>query len=353
MWRIFLALVSHRAVLYVVALIGINVSLTPPGSENRALPVIQPIAVLQNHFATRIAAVPEMRQLEEWRHRSVIETIESHRNPFLWICRMWMGVTGWSVLSTVFLLSNLFLFFFLFQMFSIFNLLVTTDISRTAAYWIVFWPTSYELSLGSPVSFSCLLLATVLRSAVDQKWWLAGVSSALLLVSESWFLGMLPLLAALFWWHQRHSSKQVLLTQAATFSIPVALALVVYGTQHWQAIGHLSDQSAGTMLHWVLSGHIGRAVQAGNVGQVLSLLFFLTGAGASLFGHGDWYQRVSPMWLLGSVVLFTPVDGLASQLLLASLCLEGVASLSSPAVNGGLQMAMFLLGVWEAYNVFR
>lgn len=352
MWRVSLAFFSHRAALYLVALLAINVSLAPKQlPANRSLPILQPLGLLDRHLSARISEVPEVRILNELRHQPLMETVQRQSNPYFWAGRVWMGMTGSSGLSTVFILSNLFFLLFLFELYKLLNLIVTTDISRAALYLAVFWPTSYELSLGSQVSLTCLLATFCIRMAVEQTWWGVGLAGALLLAAEPWFVGLLPLLALVFWTIQRHSPNRVMLTRAAMFLGPItAMFLWQYSSR---GLPLPASGAGATLLGWVGNGNFGKLFQGIYTAQVLSFLLFLVGAATSLFSHGNWFYRVAPLWLLVCLVAWTPLDALASKLLVASICLEGVASLSSPAMNKTLQVAMWILGVWEVYNVFR
>jgi hypothetical protein len=147
------------------------VSLAPKQlPANRSLPILQPLGLLERHLSARISEVPEVRILNELRHQPLMETVQRQSNPYFWAGRVWMGMTGSTGLSTVLILSNLFFLLFLFELYKLLNLIVTTDISRAALYLAVFWPTSYELSLGSQVSLTCLLATFCIRMAVEQTW---------------------------------------------------------------------------------------------------------------------------------------------------------------------------------------
>lgn len=353
MWRVFLAFATHRAALYIVALLAINASLAPRMPGDRALPVIQPVGLLERHFKTRIMEVPEVRLLDELRVRPMRDTFVNYMNPYFWTSRLWMGLTGMSAISTVFLLSNLFFFLFLVELYKLLNLIVTTDISRAALYLTVFWPTSYELSLGSSTSLVCLLTTLCIRKAAEQSWGPAGLAAGLLVLWQSWALLLLPPVCALFWYVQRHFPSKVAGLRLIWFAVPVVLALVLGLSAHREMFAHMGANAGGQISSWILSGNFGRLFSGAQMGQMLSLTLFLVGAMTSLFSHANWFYRVMPAFVLAAVVFGTPLDGIASQLLVAAICLEGVASLSSPTVNMAFQAGMWLLGAWEVFNVFR
>jgi hypothetical protein len=354
MWRVSLAFATHRAALYLIALIAVNASLAPPTMPSeRSLPVVQPFGLLHRHFTARIMEVPEVRLLDELRTAPLQEAFLHHTNPYLWACRLLMGMTGFAAITTVFLLSNLFFFLFLSELYKLLNLIVTTDITRAALLLTIFWPTSYELSLGSQASLICLLTTYCIRKSVDQSWLAAGVSGGLILLTQPGFLFFVPALGALFWFIQRHFSTRIAVVRLVSFVVPMVLAVGYCLPEYSNLFQNTSTSAGGVVYGWLKSGNFSQFANGGNTGQMLSLSLFAVGAVTSLLSHANWFYRVVPLVLLVSVVLGTPLESLASHLLIAAICLEGVASLSSPVVNSAIQSGMWLLGIWEVYSVFR
>ena len=72
-----------------------------------------------------------------------------------------------------------------------------------AATFVLLWPTSYELSLGSSLPLAGFFLALSLRQALEQNWWMAGLGAAALALLDSIAITVFPVFVYLFWGVQR------------------------------------------------------------------------------------------------------------------------------------------------------
>lgn len=165
MWKVFLAFVTHRFFLFMVATLTLQYGHTPLNRGN-----------VLHRFLSRVAQGAEARSIEKWSKQSTARVLTETRNPFHWICLAVKRMSGWQTAVCLLVVSNLFLFLFLSQLFSLFTRMVTTDVSTLATSFVLLWPTSYELSLGSSLTLACFLGAFSLREALEQKWWAAGLA---------------------------------------------------------------------------------------------------------------------------------------------------------------------------------
>lgn len=347
MWRVFLSFATHRIVLFAVALLAINAGLN---STQKTGKLLQPFSALTAQFNSRISAVPDIRAIENLRPKPFVAAFKENKNPFHWLGYVLSRFLGFSPLVAGYLLSNLFFLLFLFEVYRMLNLVVTTDISRSALYCMVFWPTSYEMSIGSSVSLTCFLTASALRQAVQQRWFSVGIACAFLSFTEDWLIALVPLLALLFIYIQRHFQMRMVIVQLLGFVVPLLLVqFYMHGTNLFSSSAFHGSALASIisiLQHPLLVNGV-MAVQLFCVG------LFLLGAVNCLWLHSDWFHRLAPLWLLLCLLCFLPLDTIASKLLIAALCLEGITSLSSSSVNGMLQLGMWSWGAWEIYTIFR
>jgi hypothetical protein len=339
MWKVFLAFVLHRGFLLAVALLTLQSSGVGKGGD------------VWNRFFERVAQGPEARVVEELGRDSVGQVISRTRNPFHWVCVAVKSVTGMRPANCLLLLSNLFLFLFLMEIFALFNRMVTSDISTLGATFVLLWPTSYELSLGSSLTLACFLLTLSLRQALEQNWWLAGLVVAALALMDPIALALLPVFAYLFWSVQRFSPAKQWGRNLGFFLVPLAIGALLSG-HSWQGVMGTMDQSALLNLFYMKSPAGDGLFSHSMAGQTLSLIFFFLGAAGGLFTNVNPVHRFLPMGVLLALLLSSPYSALASRAPLAGVCMEGIASASSGTASRIASLLMVLLGAFEVYSVF-
>ncbi len=339
MWKVFLAFVVHRGLLLLVALLTLQMTGAGKGGN------------VSNRFFDRVAQGPEAHIVEELGHDSVGQVISKSRNPFHWVCAAMKSVTGMRPVICLLILSNLFLLLFLFELYALFNRMVTSDISTLGATFVLLWPTSYELSLGSSLTLACFLLTLAVRQALDQNWWFAGLVAAALALMDPIALALLPVFAYLFWGVQRFSPAKEWGRNLAFFLVPLCLGALLSG-HSWQTVMGTMDQSALLNL-FQMKGASGDGLFSHSMaGQTLSLIFFFLGAAGGLFTNVNPMHRFLPMGVLLALLLSSPYGALASRAPLAGVCMEGIASASSGTASRIASLLMVLLGAFEVYSVF-
>lgn len=348
MWKVLLAFLSHRLVLFLVALLVINSSFNS-GSG----PLIHPFSQLLGQFHTRVAEGSEAVALRELMQAPMGRVFAATYNPLLWIARWTCGLLRLSPVTALLLLSNFFCILFLWQLNSLFNRMVTPDVAASATILVILWPTSYELSLGSTLVVSCFLVALLLHHALENQWFVAGIALGLLAIYEPLAAGLMPLALYIFWYFQRHFPLSDVCKRALFFLVPFALAVF----WRWTLYEHLSTvlfSSAGNHLLGIVQGRgVGWLFSHEMAGQTIAVLFFLIGAIAALFSNITFVHRVIPVTMLLLTLLFSPYAALASRVPLAGICMEGIASASSRLAGRVVAVLMLSLGIYEMVAIFR
>jgi hypothetical protein len=347
MWRVFVAFATHRFLLFAVALIAIN-----QGMRNRhpsqILPRFESFAVLKHEFLTRVSDVPEVQALRRLEPAPLRSLFRETKSPFLWIAHFVSKATHFSPILVLIILSNLFLLLFFSEIYALLNRMVTSDIAAATPLLVLLWPTSYELSLGSSLALSCYLLTLAIRHAMDDQWILVGLATGLLALTESVALGLLPLLFYIFWFFQRAYPTNRMLRRLAFFLIPTLLGMV-FGFRGYATQASLSNSALATLMHhhdW--SKFADRAM----AGQAVTAVIFTAGAVGAALTNTVLLHRLIPVYVLGLLFLFSPLDSIASRAPLAGLCLEGIASMSAGPVLRLVQFMLLALGVYEVSIVF-
>jgi hypothetical protein len=339
MWKVFLAFVVHRGLLLLVALVTLQMTGSGKGGD------------VWRRFFDRVSQGQEGRIVEELGHDSVGQVVSKTRNPFHWLCAAMKSATGLRPVVCLLILSNLFLLLFLSELYALFNRMVTSDISTLGATFVLLWPTSYELSLGSSLTLACFLLTLSVRQALDQNWWLAGLVAAALALMDPIALALLPVFAYLFWGVQRFSPAKEWGRNLAFFLAPLALGALLSG-HSWQTVMGTMDQSALLNLFQMKNTSGDGLFSHSMAGQTLSLIFFFLGAAGGMFTNVNPMHRFLPMGVLLALLLSSPYSGLASRAPLAGVCMEGIASASSGTASRLASLLMVLLGAFEVYSVF-
>lgn len=348
-WHVFVEFCFHRLVLFLIALLGINAALSSDShdSERRSLPKVHSARLLIGHFEGKLSGISEIQVASSLRSAKWSEVLQFTRNPYIWLVHL---VDAWTGLSTIFsalLVSNIIFVLFLIQCISLVKRMVTTDVATATAVLVVLWPTSYEFSLGTSIGFTALMTVLSLRFALDRNWMAAGLCFGLLSMSDVIASGIFLFLLGLFISGQRYYSWQHIAITTCFALLPAGLGYWMSAPLHADLYRTLSHSALVSLAqgHWLMSGEVGL--------QVLAVLFFLVGACAAAWSHAHPFYRFLPLLMLTCVLCFSPIGMVASRLLIAFPCFMGISSMSSPNVWLGIRSLVWILGILEAYTVFR
>jgi len=353
MWRVALNLVVHRCFLLLVAFVVINLNLSSETPQN-GLFRIQPLSLIWGQFVHRVSETPEMESLKPLLEKPLLKVFGETHNPSLWVCRWVIGLTHFSPLATLLLVSNLFLFLFLWELHALLNRLAMPDVALGTVVLAILWPTSYELSLGSTFSMSCFLVTLVVRHALDNQWLLGGIGMGALSLVEPMALGLLPLILYLFWYFQRNFPAGDVVKRACFFLIPFALALLWRFRAYSEFIEMAKTSAFFSLfsaamqkqpLDWTFSHTL--------AGQTLTAIFFGTGAIIAAVANVTLVHKIIPIYLFLLLLLFSPYGTLASRALVAAPGLQGVVAYASRPVTRAVQTVLFFLSVFEVASVFN
>lgn len=352
MWKVFLALLTHRALLFIVALFAINHKTSAP-LPGKALRPIQPFSVLTEHFVHRVSENPEAHALGEYRGKSLASVFTDTTSPFLWLNRLFVAaIPVPSGLSVIFW-SNVFLVLFLWELFAVVERLAISEVGTGAATLMALWVTSYELSLGASLAFSCFAMMFAIRNALDNRWIFTGAGLALLILVEPIAALLIPLLLFVFIYHQRHSPMKELFRELIFLALPVGGALY----WKWGAVLGIQGAIESSALFNVInmfqsSGQFSWALSQSFLGQTISVAFFLIGAVCAAIVNTSILYRIIPLYVLVLVLGSSSYGAIASRLTLAGACLGGISAVSSPLVTRLLQIILLFLGGAEVFTIF-
>ena len=352
MWKAFIALIGHRFLLFLTAFLVINAKL--PSTTSGVLPQLHPTKEILSKGLQRIFEGPEFARLDKAMAFPPSAIFKSDSDPFLWMARWLVAITGLSPHLILILLSNLFFLIFLSELFATLSRMVPTEVAEGALLLLILWPTSYEMSVGSSWAMTSCLATVVIREAMDNRWLIGGIAMGLLTLQHPLAVGLIPLLAYLFWYFQRHFLAWQILKRASFFLIPLGIALFFRWSELPSFKETLSQSALWNVAHVIQTAGKGASwtFSQSFSGQTLTILFFAIGAGVSLFSHSGFLHRILPLHMLLLLLLYTPYGGIASRASLAASCLAGISSASSPIVNRAIQMLLLLLSLYEVGVVF-
>lgn len=352
MWRILLAFLGHRLLLLAVALFAINAKISPQFS-GRPIRPIQPRAILFNELTKKISEGAEVKALMTLNQHPLTQVFELTQDPFLWLARL--GSVFWleHPVLVIIVLSNLFLLLFLRELYLLASRMALPEIASGAAILAILWMTSYELSLGSNLSLSCFLVTLLFRAAIDNEWIFAGAAFALLAFVDRLALGFLPLMIYLFWYFNRFDPATDVLKKGFILLFPV-LAAVVLRWKYYQDIWLFVQGSALlNLISGIKSGNVATwALSQNNLGQTISLSAFLIGAIAAAIVNSSLILRCLPVLIFLGVLSFSDYNQLASRLLLAGICFEGITATISGIFIRLIQLALIILSCYEIVSLF-
>lgn len=351
MWRVLLAFVTHRLILYVAALWSINAQISK-APQTGFLPKSEPFSVLNQEFVKRVSTIPEVTTLNGLSSAKFLEVFKHTTSPFLWICHWLRNVFGLSPTLAAILLSTIFFLLFLSELYQLIGRMSTLDVAVNAAVLMVLWPSSFEMNLGFSFSMTCYLLLHTARQAIDDRWLQCGLCLGALTLMEPISAGLFPLVAYFFWYFQRHYMAAQVVKKAVFVLLPFGLAL------YWElahvglstvfrgsALQNLfSTLQANESLRWALTRSM--------AGQTITLVVFTGGAIAAAVSNVAPLFRILPIYYLVLLLLFSPYSAIASRAAIAAPALQGLASISSRPVLKLVQFILLLLGIYEVYAVF-
>jgi hypothetical protein len=352
MWKIFLALVSHRFLLLAIALFTINAKISPQIS-GRVIRPFQSKTVLFHKFVERVGQGSEVKALTALNQAPASKVFELTQDPFLWFGRFLSLVFPDNSVLIVIIFSNLFLLLFLWELNSLASRMALPEVASGTGVLAVLWMTSYELSLGSNLSLTCYLVTLIFRSVIDNEWIFTGAGLALLAFSDRIALGLLPILIYLFWHFQRFNPAAEVLKKGCILLLPVLLAIILRWKYYQDIWLFVNGSALMNLIEGVKTGSIASwPWSQGNLGQTISWIVFLLGAITAAVVNSSLILRLLPLLIWVGVMAFSSYTALASRLLIAAICFEGIAAAVSGLFIRLIQLALIILSCYEMISLF-
>lgn len=348
----------HRMVLTAVALLAVNYALNlrldVKGLGGIRSWKIESSAVLVGELNQRLHRVAEIDLVERLAGVPLNQVFAENRYPFFWVVRGWMELFPMGAIASTLVISNAFFLLFLFEIYILLSRMVLLDTALWGVLLILVFPSSYEMSLGSSLSFSLCMTAIMLRRALDNQWFLAGGAIGLLALGDWIVLGWLPLLAGIFWYYQRHFQLAQVVKRAVFLGVPLAVGIGMRWEWYRHAIPSIGGSALASLLYspgqWVAGLSMGW--QMSGAGPVISLIVFLIGAVLSLASHTTWLNRLIPIYAMGVVLAFSSVANTSTRLLFAGIALAGIAHVSSGTLAKLFAAFFTSLTAGEVFRVF-
>ncbi|MBY0370825.1 hypothetical protein K2X33_09080, partial [bacterium] len=303
-----------------------------------------------HQFLSFVSQGPEASLVESLARQPIWDVILQTRNPLHWLSVAGSQLFGVSPSFALLVLSNLFLLLFLWEAFQLFNRMVTTDISTLAAIFILLWPTSYELSLGSSLPLVGFFFLMALRQALEQVWWISGLAAAAVALIDPIALAALPAFAYVFWSVQRFLTPKEWGRNLAFFLVPMAIGGLLSGGSYSIVLESLGNSALLDLISLQTGGE--SLISHAYMGQTLALVFLFLGATGALFSNVNPLHRFLPLLVLLAFLVCTPYNAMASRVPIAGICMEGIASASSGMASRVVSLLMVLLGAYEVYMLF-
>lgn len=335
MWRISLSLVTHRVFLLIVALSALHF-------QNSGQ--VRPRELL-NQFFSKVSQTPEVK---------TVQTLETApREPLLWLTQKLNLILPFSSEAILLALSNVFFFLFLWELYLFVNSMALPDVSVSTCLLSILWLTSYEMSLGSPLSLSCFLCILSLRAALDHRWLMAGLALGVLAISKPFALFLIPLLFGLLLSQKKFSSPDEFARRCVYLFLPFGGA-VFLSWPLYQNLGAVFQDSALLSLFSSKQAdwHFSWALSPEYLGQTISLAIVVLGAIVCFFVFSTLLHKILPLFLVLALLLTTPYRELASTLLLAAPAFSGLAEVCSTPILRMIQLVLLIFGAVEVFNLF-
>lgn len=353
MWKVFLGFVFHRIVLYGISLAVMSYAISHQ-EKTSDLPPFTPNSSLNAKLMARVAELPEAQAIASWQTRPQLfpQLITEGRHPFIWLGVLLSRFLGVSPSLAIVILSNLFFLLLLWELYQCLSRISSEEIASLAGIFVVFWPTSYELSLGSGFSADAFFIVWATRLAIDDKWWLCGLSLFLLGVSDAAMVGLLPLILCWFWFYTRHYQWFPILKRAALIAVPCAVAIVISRPLYEGLTALVSHSALFALWGGVQTSSLKWTLSQSMAGQTFAILFLAVGAVIAAKSNFSGLHRAMPIYFLLFWLLFTPFGALASKAPMAGVCFQGIANTSSRPVARTLLALLLMAGIYEVYTVF-
>ena len=335
MWRVFLSFVTHRLFLVIVALSALHFQ--PTGQV--------PFSELLSRFSQRISQSSEVQAINS--------NESSPREPLLWIVQKLSRVVPFPTEFLLLGLSNLFFFLFLWELYLFVNTMALPEVAVDTCLLSILWLTSYEMSLGSALSLNCFLGILSLRSALDHRWLVTGLTLALLALTKPFAFFLLPLLLGFLLSQKKYSSPDAFARHCIYLLLPF-LGAVFLRRDLYQNLGSIFQDSSLLSLiqskesHWDLSW----TYSTQYLGQTISLAILIIGSILCFFVFSTLLHKILPLFLVLALLLTTPYRELASNVLLAAPAFSGIAEVCSTPILRIIQLILLFFGAVEVFNLF-
>lgn len=335
MWRVSLSFVTHRLFLLVIALSALHFQQSGQ----------TPVSELLHQLFQKISQSPELQALKS--------LDSSPQEPLFWLTQKASLILPFQPEYILLGLSNLFFFLFLWELYLFVNTMALPEVAVDTCLLSILWLTSYEMSLGSPLSLNCFLCILSLRTALDHRWFLSGLALALLALTKPFALFLLPLLLGFLLSQKKYSSPDEFARHCIYLLLPFAGALFVSRSLYLNLGSIFQDSSLLSLLqskeaHWDLSW----TYSTQYLGQTISLAILVVGSVLCFFVFSTLLHKILPLFLLSALLLTAPYRDLASTVLLAAPAFSGIAEVCSTPILRLVQLLLLVFGAVEVFNLF-
>lgn len=349
MIRVPATFLFHRLALLVVAFFAVNFSAQRQVVGDDMIPNIRSTETVWAELVQRLSQAPEIAEVQRVLPMSSWQVVQKERSPYLWFNHWLCRITRISPLASLILLSNLFFLWFLLETHQVLTRMVTEHMAGTVGILLVLWPASYELSLGSPFSLTCLLFVRSIRAALDDSWWSSGFSLALLSLCDPVAAGLFCFVLYLFWYLHRGRPLRAQLRTALIFlSVPIA-ALVWRGTEILNFKAAFAGSALKTLYSVLKQGQVHATFAHSNLGQTITIAFFGLGAVVCLFQAAVGMHKALFLTVFGLWLGCSPYAHLASRAPLSGICLTGLVGTQARLI---VQASFCLLSLHEVFATF-
>ncbi len=319
--------------------IAINSPLKTRFSINRVL----------NEFSLKISNNREAILLKEIKTKTFNVAIKETKNPFIWFCHWLRNLTKTSEATTLLIVSNLFLLLFFSELIALLCRMTTTDVAVSSAILLVFWPASYELSLGSEFALSSFLFLVAIRYALENFWIFSGLALGLLMLYDPLAIGLIFCCLFIFIYFQRHFILSQIIRNAAFFLLPSIIGYFL-GSVSIRDLS-FSNSALANLLSLTINGNFNAIFSKPLLWQSFTFIFFGIGCVISVILNQLLIYKLTPLFTFALLVLLTPYGSLASKVTICGICLTPITSIGSPLTKA-LCSIFFFLSAIEIYKIF-
>jgi len=273
-------------------------------------------------------------------------------NPFYWITRWLSHWFGLSALVALILVSNLFVLAWMWELYQLLRRLTTETEASSTLVLLVFWPTSYEWSMGSSIPFLGFLTAVAFRHTMDNRWFFTGLAVAALGLVDNLAWLILPFLGIVFWFFQKHFQWTAIVKRALFLLIPLVGVVVWKGFSEAGLSANVQHSAFLDLARSTPKLNFTWAFSYSWVGQTVAWVVFLIGSMLAAMANLTWMHRLLPAWLFICLMFLTPYRLLASHLVVGAVCLQGYSSYIPEGILKLLQALFFAFTILELINIF-